>query len=170
MIVTRSERELPPSWSTAIGRRLFERSTRLWPLVLWQIKGDTLGATGSASACLCLCAEMHWQSQWHPNQTTYQLQLGGPLATMLSERIEELKRQYTGRCVVVDVQRPELARMAGKLGRIKTINYNGRALVQFEESDPGWHDIDLDYLKVVEPPQSVPNEVPSATAETKDTK
>ena len=49
------------------------------PLLLWQIKGDTLGATGSASACLCLCAEMHWQSQWHPNPTTYQLQLGGPL-------------------------------------------------------------------------------------------
>ena len=72
---------------------------------------------------------------------------------MLPERVEELKRQYTGRRVVVDVQRPELARMAGKLGRIKTFNYNGRALVQFDEFNPSWYDIHLDYLKVVQPLQ-----------------
>ena len=86
---------------------------------------------------------------------------------MLPERIEELKRHYTGRCVVVDAQRPELSRMAGKLGRVKTINCNGRALVQFDESDPGWHDIDPDYLKVVEQPPGGPDEAPSETADKK---
>jgi len=73
---------------------------------------------------------------------------------MLPERIEQLKRQYTGRCVTVDAQRPELARMAGKLGHIKTINFNARALVQFDEFDPSWYDIDLDYLKVVQQPEA----------------
>jgi hypothetical protein len=85
---------------------------------------------------------------------------------MLPERIEELKRQYTGRCVAVDPQRPELARMAGRLGRVQTINYNGRALVQFEGGDPGWYDIDLDYLRVVEQLEAGPGEAPPQTANT----
>jgi hypothetical protein len=71
---------------------------------------------------------------------------------MSTERIEKLKLEYTGRSVVVDSDRPALARWARQPGRVKTINYNGRALVQFEGADQSWHEIELDDLKVVDTP------------------
>jgi hypothetical protein len=40
--------------------------------------------------------------------------------------------------------------MAGQPGRVKTINFNGRALVQFDGPDRGWYDIDPGCLKLVE--------------------
>ena len=70
---------------------------------------------------------------------------------MQPQRVEELKQEYTGRDVTVDAGRPELARFEGLLGRVRSINHNGRALVQFEGADVSWYDIELDYLKVVEP-------------------
>ncbi len=72
---------------------------------------------------------------------------------MAQDEIERLKQEYTGRQVTVDEHRPELARFAGRLGEVKTINSNGRALVQFEGVDIAWYDIELDYLKLVEEPQ-----------------
>jgi hypothetical protein len=54
---------------------------------------------------------------------------------------------------VVDPSRPELARWAGIPGEVKNINLNGRALVQFEGADRGWHDIDPDYLRFTEAPK-----------------
>ena len=54
------------------------------PVVL-QFTGDRLGATGSASVCLCPRAEKHWQSQWHPSQATYQIQLGRSLGAWCPE-------------------------------------------------------------------------------------
>ena len=73
---------------------------------------------------------------------------------MLLERIEKLQEEYTDQYVVVDSKRPELARFQGITGRVKTINMNGRALVQFEEDkNCGWYDIELDYLKVVDMPE-----------------
>jgi len=71
---------------------------------------------------------------------------------MVPEEVEKLKQQYTGRHVLVDEHRPELARFAGRLGQVKTVNFSGRALVQFEGIDVAWYDIELDYLKVVEKP------------------
>jgi hypothetical protein len=65
-------------------------------------------------------------------------------------QIEELKRRFTGRRVVVDPQRPELRRWAGVQGRIKTINQNGAALVEFDDPDHAWHDISLRHLQMVE--------------------
>ncbi len=47
--------------------------------------------------------------------------------------------------------RLSLANLAGKN---KAINFDGRALVQFDGPDQGWHDIDLICLRVV--PQSAP--------------
>jgi hypothetical protein len=88
---------------------------------------------------------------------------------MLPEQVELLKRRYTGRYVMVDAQRPELARLGGKLGCVKTVNFDGRALVQFEGIDPGWHDIDPEFLKVVEKPQAAAVELPPEKAETKQT-
>ncbi|MGO8690511.1 MAG: hypothetical protein ACLQLG_12890, partial [Thermoguttaceae bacterium] len=43
---------------------------------------------------------------------------------------------------------------ANLAGKIKAINFDGRALVQFDGPDQGWHDIDLICLRVV--PQSAP--------------
>jgi len=73
--------------------------------------------------------------------------------SMVFEHIDKLKRQYTDKYVVVDDSRPELARFLGKTGQVKTVNMSGRALVQFDaNNDAGWHDIEIDYLKVVDKP------------------
>lgn len=72
---------------------------------------------------------------------------------MLTERIEKLRQEYTGQHVVVDSEQAELARFAGKPAQVKTINFNGRALVQFEGADRSWYDIELDHLKVVDQPE-----------------
>jgi len=70
---------------------------------------------------------------------------------MLPEQVEELKRQYTDKHVIVDQTRPELGRFRHMTGRIKTINMNGRALVQFDgDNNRGWYDIELEFLKVTQ--------------------
>jgi hypothetical protein len=77
---------------------------------------------------------------------------------MLSERIERLRQEYTDQYVVVDGSRPELARFKDVVGQVKTINCNGRALVEFDgNSNRGWYDIELDYLKVVDEPERKPD-------------
>jgi len=73
---------------------------------------------------------------------------------MLRERVENLKQEYTGQYVVVDSDRPDLARFNGRTGQVKTINMGGRALVEFQgKKDRGWYDIELDFLKVVDRPE-----------------
>ena len=84
---------------------------------------------------------------------------------MLSERIEKLKQQYTGQYVVVDGQRPELARFADICGRVKAVNMNGRALVQFDGVDRGWYDLELDDLKVIDKPEPKAAKAASAPAD-----
>jgi hypothetical protein len=69
---------------------------------------------------------------------------------MAPQEIERLRRQWTGRTVAVDTQRPELRRWTGCKGWVITVNYNGRALVQFDGPDKAWHDIHPDYLKPIE--------------------
>jgi hypothetical protein len=64
------------------------------------------------------------------------------------EKHEELKRQWLDQLVVVDPERPELRRFGGIVGRVVTINWNLRALVDFQ--DGGWYDIAPDYLVKVE--------------------
>jgi len=73
---------------------------------------------------------------------------------MVAEDIEKIKRDYTDKYVVVDASRPELARFRDHVGQVKTVNMSGRALVEFIDFhlNIGWHDIDLDYLKVVDKP------------------
>jgi hypothetical protein len=76
---------------------------------------------------------------------------------MLPERIEQLMQEYTDQYVVVEGDRPELARFRGATGQVKTINMSGRALVQFDANgDAGWYDVELDYLKVVDKPEPKP--------------
>ena len=82
---------------------------------------------------------------------------------MVFEHIEKLKRAFTDKYVVVDATRPELARFKDATGLIKTVNMNGRALVEFDQFDNiGWYDIELDFLKVVPQPDPKAAEKPAA--------
>jgi hypothetical protein len=62
---------------------------------------------------------------------------------------EGLKRTWTDKFVRVKPGRPEYERFAGKVGRVVTVNYGGRALVDF--ADGAWYDIpaSADYLELV---------------------
>jgi hypothetical protein len=88
---------------------------------------------------------------------------------MVFEQIENLKRQYTDQFVVVDENRPELARFRGVTGQVKTINMNGRALVEFQDyiANIGWYDIELDFLKVVPKPDPAAAKVAAKPAAAK---
>ena len=59
--------------------------------------------------------------------------------TVSIERCEELKREWIDQFVKVNPERPELKRFADLLGRVITVNYNGKAIVDF--ADGGWYDI-----------------------------
>lgn len=54
------------------------------------------------------------------------------------QHIEALQRDWVDQYVVVTDQ-PELKRFAGIVGRVAAVNYNGKALVDFQ--DGGWYDI-----------------------------
>ncbi|MEK6260450.1 MAG: hypothetical protein AABP62_17670 [Planctomycetota bacterium] len=66
---------------------------------------------------------------------------------------EKLKDKLTDKFVVVDGSVPELKRFANWTGRVKTVNMNCRALVEFDGPvDISWYDIDPAYLTVVDAP------------------
>jgi hypothetical protein len=73
---------------------------------------------------------------------------------MFADKIEQMKRDYTDKYVLVDATRPELARFRDVVGRVKTVNMSGRALVEFDDYhlNIGWYDIAPEYLKVVDKP------------------
>jgi len=52
---------------------------------------------------------------------------------------EALKREWTDQYVTVNPDRPELKRFAGLIGRVVTVNFNNKALIDFQ--DGGWYDI-----------------------------
>ncbi|MCA9074330.1 MAG: hypothetical protein KDA93_04805 [Planctomycetaceae bacterium] len=85
---------------------------------------------------------------------------------MLAETSETLKSELTDKYVVVSEGVPELKRFAGLTGRVKTVNMNGRALVEFNgPADISWYDIDPSYLNVVDAP--LPKKKAAAPAEDK---
>ena len=55
------------------------------------------------------------------------------------DQAEELKRIWTDRYVRVKPGVPEYARFEGKVGRVVTVNYGGKAIVDF--ADGAWYDI-----------------------------
>jgi hypothetical protein len=65
------------------------------------------------------------------------------------EQAEDLKRLWTDKFVRVRPGHPEYERFAGKVGRVVTVNYDGRALVDF--ADGAWYDIPASdqFLEVV---------------------
>ncbi len=73
--------------------------------------------------------------------------------------IERLKSEWTDKYVVVDSPAPELARFAHATGLVKTVNMNGRCLVEFDQyNNVGWYDIDPSCLKVIPKPLPRPAE------------
>ncbi len=76
---------------------------------------------------------------------------------MSFEKTDQLREEFTDKYVVVDAARPELARFQNMTGQVKTINMNGRALVQFDgDSNRGWYDIAPEFLTVVDKPPPKP--------------
>jgi hypothetical protein len=62
--------------------------------------------------------------------------------------VDELKRTWTDKYVRVKPDsRPELKRLEGKVGRVVTVNYGGRAIVDF--ADGAWYDVP-DFAQVLE--------------------
>lgn len=54
--------------------------------------------------------------------------------------VDQLRQFWTSKLVRVRAgARPELERFAGKVGRVVTINYSGRAVVDF--ADGAWYDV-----------------------------
>lgn len=71
--------------------------------------------------------------------------------------IEQLKSEWTDKYVVVASRAPELARFAQATGTVRTVNMNGRCLVEFEQfNNIGWYDIDPSHLKIVTEPLPKP--------------
>ena len=65
--------------------------------------------------------------------------------------LDDLRRQWIDQYVVVNTDRPELKRFGDTVGRVVTVNYNGKALVDFQ--DGGWYDItaSADFLRPLDP-------------------
>ena len=82
---------------------------------------------------------------------------------MVFDNILTLQKQWTDKYVVVDLNRPELKRFSGQTGTVKTVNFSGRALVQFDgHNNIGWYDIDPAFLKVVDAPLPKPEKAEKA--------
>jgi hypothetical protein len=82
---------------------------------------------------------------------------------MSIEQAERLKREFTDKWVVVQSGVPELRRFEGLTGRVKTVNMNCRALVEFDNPvDISWYDIDPSFLSVVDEPKPKPKAEPKA--------
>jgi hypothetical protein len=65
-----------------------------------------------------------------------------------------LRKKWIDQYVKVNDQRPELKRFAGIVGRVVTVNYNGRAVIDFQ--DGAWYDIAAsdDFLIKVDPAEA----------------
>ncbi|MCS7046665.1 MAG: hypothetical protein NZO58_09945 [Gemmataceae bacterium] len=55
------------------------------------------------------------------------------------QHIDDLQRAWTDQYVMVKPHRPELKRFANIVGRVVTVNFNGKALIDFQ--DGAWYDI-----------------------------
>ena len=84
--------------------------------------------------------------------------------------IERLKSEWTDKYVVIDSVAPELARFARSTGQVKTVNMNGRCLVEFDQyNNTAWYDVDPSCLKVVPKPLPRPVEPTEKAAKPAET-
>ncbi len=58
---------------------------------------------------------------------------------MTSADNEALKRDWTDQYVEINPEQVDLRRFEGIIGRVVTVNWNGKAIVDFQ--DGGWYDI-----------------------------
>jgi hypothetical protein len=119
------------------------------------IIGLLLGAGNHLFHVPLPCRTERFQAQWRLFATDVRDSHCQEIHTpMVAPSIDQLKRDWTDKYVVVDGGRPELARFRDIVGRVKTVNMSGRALVEFLDYhlNIGWYDIDLDFLKVVDKP------------------
>lgn len=67
---------------------------------------------------------------------------------------DELKREWTDQLILIKPDRPELKRFEGIVGRVVTVNWNNKALIDFQ--DGGWYDItaSTDYLTKLDPAEA----------------
>ena len=54
-------------------------------------------------------------------------------------RHQDLVQEWTDQFVKINGSRPELERFSGLVGRVVTVNWNNKAVVDF--ADGGWYDI-----------------------------
>jgi hypothetical protein len=66
-------------------------------------------------------------------------------------RLDELRNEWIDQYVVVNPDHPELKRFGDTVGRVVTVNYNGKALVDFQ--DGAWYDItaSAEFLRKLDP-------------------
>jgi hypothetical protein len=69
-------------------------------------------------------------------------------------RIETLRAEWTDQFVRVNPEQPELKRFGDTVGRVVTVTFNGKALVDFQ--DGGWYDITAapQYLQKLDPAEA----------------
>lgn len=67
-------------------------------------------------------------------------------------RMDELKAEWTDQFVRVNGERPELKRFDGVIGRVVTVNWNGKAVIDFQ--DGGWYDITASPLYLTRVPKA----------------
>ena len=67
------------------------------------------------------------------------------------DKMDELRIAWTDRIVTAKADRPELKRFEGRVGRVITVNYSGKAIVDF--ADGAWYDIPAseEFLTVLGP-------------------
>lgn len=61
------------------------------------------------------------------------------MITPTPAEIDALKATWTDKFVRVKPGRPELERFGGKIGKVITVNFSGRAIIDF--ADGAWYDI-----------------------------
>ncbi len=76
------------------------------------------------------------------------------MTTAEIEQHDALKREWTDQFVLVNPERPELKRFQGIVGRVITVNWNNKAVIDFQ--DGGWYDItaSADCLQKLDPAEA----------------
>jgi hypothetical protein len=61
------------------------------------------------------------------------------MENLSQDRLEALREEWSDQFVRVNPDRPELKRFGDTIGRVVTVNWNGKAVIDFQ--DGGWYDI-----------------------------
>lgn len=84
------------------------------------------------------------------------------METVSNAKVEELKRDWIDQYVTVQPEQLELKRFGNKVGRVITVNWNGKAIVDF--ADGAWYDINPHFLCRVDPAEGKTKYDPKANS------